>query len=576
MGLAGMDDIDDWQSRFSKATDELAKLELRVLIVVDDVDRLQSDELASLLKAVRLLGRFPGVHYLLAFDPVTVRRVLSQTDVVGTADPSAADAFLEKIVQVALPVPPVQPVQLRAAFEAEARQLFGDFGLLLDSDDLRRLDFTYNRLFSDSLSTLRAVRRFFWQLRAYLPLVDPHEVNIVDFMVLTHLNQHFPAIYDEVWRRREELTGTIAGRYLAMLTPGSDDQPSPWQQVMVDAQVPSHLRDSLLDVLASVFPAMPGADAPGIAAAGSMARCPARDPRYFPRYFALTMPVGDVPDALVNRCLDRLASGDLVGWSSVAEYLSLDSSQEVRVVTLEKLESLSRARDDLDHTRLIAAATAMLAELPSDGNDPLGRDSSGAVERWMAGEISSCRSSVAAAGLLTELLPLLADDLSPLMRALNDAVSPHAAAKSLRSDLWEALAEEAGNRVLAAIKTGAGASEEPLLAYIDFCVRSRKRESFVAEVDAVRTEAQVPMEEVAALFINDTWNPKTGGWQLGHLERGLIEQVIDPDVLRNHPRYAAKEVDLVDRSWRNRVAAAELALSQTYPLSELSGLVEGE
>jgi hypothetical protein len=39
---------------------------LRVLVVLDDVDRPQPDELLVLFRAIRLLARFPGVYYLLA------------------------------------------------------------------------------------------------------------------------------------------------------------------------------------------------------------------------------------------------------------------------------------------------------------------------------------------------------------------------------------------------------------------------------------------------------------------------------------------------------------------------------
>ncbi|WP_331722862.1 P-loop NTPase fold protein [Nocardia sp. NBC_00511] len=60
----------------------------RVLIIVDDLGRLDANELLAVLKTVRLLGGFPGIHYPLACDQITINDVLSTTAVVGNS-PSA-------------------------------------------------------------------------------------------------------------------------------------------------------------------------------------------------------------------------------------------------------------------------------------------------------------------------------------------------------------------------------------------------------------------------------------------------------------------------------------------------------
>lgn len=56
---------DPFIERFRKAGKAIEKSGINVLVVVDDVDRLHTDELLTVLKAVRLLGRFDRVHYLL-------------------------------------------------------------------------------------------------------------------------------------------------------------------------------------------------------------------------------------------------------------------------------------------------------------------------------------------------------------------------------------------------------------------------------------------------------------------------------------------------------------------------------
>jgi predicted KAP-like P-loop ATPase len=53
---------------FDDLSEKLKVLDLRILVILDDVDRLQPDELLTLFKAIRLVASFPGVYYLLAYD----------------------------------------------------------------------------------------------------------------------------------------------------------------------------------------------------------------------------------------------------------------------------------------------------------------------------------------------------------------------------------------------------------------------------------------------------------------------------------------------------------------------------
>ena len=59
----------------------------------------------TLFKAIRLVASFPGVYYLLAYDEQTVIDILTDTPIAGK-DQGRAIAYLEKIVQVPLVLPP--------------------------------------------------------------------------------------------------------------------------------------------------------------------------------------------------------------------------------------------------------------------------------------------------------------------------------------------------------------------------------------------------------------------------------------------------------------------------------------
>ena len=50
---------------------DLDGLDQPILVVIDDLDRLQPDELLLVFKLIRLVGRLPSVGYILAFDERT-------------------------------------------------------------------------------------------------------------------------------------------------------------------------------------------------------------------------------------------------------------------------------------------------------------------------------------------------------------------------------------------------------------------------------------------------------------------------------------------------------------------------
>ena len=83
-----------------------------ILMVLDDLDRLDPSELVLVAKLVRLVGRLPNVFYLLSYDESTLRDVLTRTALVGENEARARD-YLEKIIQVRFDLPPLRHDQAR-------------------------------------------------------------------------------------------------------------------------------------------------------------------------------------------------------------------------------------------------------------------------------------------------------------------------------------------------------------------------------------------------------------------------------------------------------------------------------
>lgn len=90
--------IDEWladpsmQTAYLSLFSALKKRPGRILVIVDDIDRLQEGEVRTLLQMVKTVGCLPNVVYLLAYDRGEVLRAFG-----GRRDGAAS--FLEKIVQ---------------------------------------------------------------------------------------------------------------------------------------------------------------------------------------------------------------------------------------------------------------------------------------------------------------------------------------------------------------------------------------------------------------------------------------------------------------------------------------------
>jgi predicted KAP-like P-loop ATPase len=89
-----------------KISKELKEINNKIIIVIDDIDRLTKDEIRQLFQLIKINADFPNVIYLLAFDREIVEHNLTVQDGFSGKD------YLEKIVQVFFDIPYVTPAKI--------------------------------------------------------------------------------------------------------------------------------------------------------------------------------------------------------------------------------------------------------------------------------------------------------------------------------------------------------------------------------------------------------------------------------------------------------------------------------
>ncbi len=91
---------------------QLGRIETKILVIIDDLDRLQPEEVRQVLTLVKTFGNLPNVIHLLVYDRTIVDRALGAAPSQGDQE-RRLPTYLEKIVQVELDLPPPGPTGLR-------------------------------------------------------------------------------------------------------------------------------------------------------------------------------------------------------------------------------------------------------------------------------------------------------------------------------------------------------------------------------------------------------------------------------------------------------------------------------
>jgi hypothetical protein len=299
--LAGDSTLAEQAKNVEKA---LLKLKQPVLIIVDDMDRLQPPELMALFKAVRMLGRLPYVHYLLAYDQRTVLDLIRATP-IAHEDENRAAAFMEKIVTVRVDQPPTRPEQAEGFYDARMRTLLTKLNVVLSQRQQLRLDDEHRQLLGRVLREPRSIGRFFTQLYTYLPLIGLNEIDVPDFIALTLFRTSFSRLYEALSEDRQVLVGAWAQDW--------DNPLGEWgtlAQQLVKFDVPEPLQTLVAESLGLMFPLL--STGYTRSAADDVQRKRDRrlsDDDYVDRYFEMTIPADNVTDATITSALTEWMQG---------------------------------------------------------------------------------------------------------------------------------------------------------------------------------------------------------------------------------------------------------------------------
>jgi len=96
------------QDRQGELASALREFDGRIVVLLDDIDRLLDEEIREIVRLVKLVGDLPRLTYVLAFDRERVEQALGAPEADPEQRRERGRAYLEKIVQSRHDVPPLR------------------------------------------------------------------------------------------------------------------------------------------------------------------------------------------------------------------------------------------------------------------------------------------------------------------------------------------------------------------------------------------------------------------------------------------------------------------------------------
>ncbi|WP_137404384.1 KAP family P-loop NTPase fold protein [Echinicola rosea] len=182
-----------------KKVDEcLESWDRKVIVFIDDVDRLHSDEIKEVLRLIRNTANFRNFFYVVAYDRNYVINSLKEFNTKGYL------TYLEKIFQLEIPLPKLEEVQLFSLLKENLEKVLDDEDFIELQEKIfpKYFESDYDKNLKGVFNSPRDVIRFINSV-----LVTYHkikkEVLFTDYFLNELLKFKYPMFHDMIYDHSE-------------------------------------------------------------------------------------------------------------------------------------------------------------------------------------------------------------------------------------------------------------------------------------------------------------------------------------------------------------------------------------
>jgi KAP family P-loop domain len=328
---------DSLQNQRRQAIEIMRNATRTVVVLIDDLDRLEPQEALTMLRLVRLNASFPRVIYVLAFDDEMVAKA------AGVRYGGGSDSgrhFLEKIVQYPFTLPAVGLRRLVDFVVQHARGACEAADVELSDEEWQTFQRLVDRYLSRRLTTPRQAIRYANALRFALPLLKG-EVSAFEQMLVEGIRVLFPELYAYLRDDVRSVTSLVSNGTIRDLAKGALQDHA---ATVMGGSPPSEIA-AATEVVQELFrnPGRPK----------SIARV-----RYFDRYFSYAVPVDDISDSDLAGALHSNCNSDEL--AALFKHLATPDPERLATPDPERLiHAVTAIRPQLQPEATLAAAIAL-------------------------------------------------------------------------------------------------------------------------------------------------------------------------------------------------------------------------
>lgn len=194
-----------------KIEKKLKRLDQRVVIFIDDLDRMEREEILLVFKMVKLFSDFDNFIYVLSFDKDRVDKIL-KNEIETDKD------YLDKIIQVGFTLPKVPKEKFGNILKNYINEFIRNREINVQDEDMRKIQFVLSDI-SNLFHDVRKIKRFNNLLYAKFNMMK-NNVNFHDFFIITLIEFSFPIQYKEILNNKNKFIYNLSD--IGIKTPSRD------------------------------------------------------------------------------------------------------------------------------------------------------------------------------------------------------------------------------------------------------------------------------------------------------------------------------------------------------------------
>lgn len=260
-----------------KINEYLRDADKRIVVVIDDIDRLMDQEVELIFRLIKGIADFDNITYLLLFD----REVISKSLVKYKAEKGSK--YLDKVIQYPLTIPQSHSSTIIKLLTDRLDELLTSIGDKNYHFDETNWGEVY-RLLNRYIKNVRDVNKVF-DAFSFEYVSISKDVNFVDFFVITLIRLHSHELYSVIKNKPELFNYDLAYTTLGMY--GSDDSSARQKEIIKRIKEEYPELDKDMDLLQTVFPVFSTYGPKSIT--GDHKRKSIGDKFYFDNYFSMTV-----------------------------------------------------------------------------------------------------------------------------------------------------------------------------------------------------------------------------------------------------------------------------------------------